>query len=196
MIAHKNSKRYRNYFVTSTSKVMAYIIFLIYHSHCTGPRTGPGPGTIGFHTHFPVPGPVQCEWAITPVKVKQASPTYSLPAATKLWPRLCFYSCLWFCPQGGVCLSACWDTTHPWEQTPPRADPPGADTPRSRHPPGADTPWEQTPPRKADSSIRPMSGRYASYWNAFLYSLTVVTLSCQKQIYLFGSRHRSVIFPV
>ena len=24
-----------------------------------------------------------------------------LPTATKLWPRLCFYSCLWFCTQGG-----------------------------------------------------------------------------------------------
>ena len=64
-----------------------------------------------------------------------------LPAATKLWPRLCFYSCLWFCPQGGVCPSACWDTTQPpWEQTPP-----GADVPRRRHPPGADPPGGGTP---------------------------------------------------
>ena len=37
--------------------------------------------------------------------------------------------------RGGVCLSACWDTTPP-----PGADPPGADT-----------------------GIRSMSGRYASY---------------------------------
>ena len=51
---------------------------------------------------------------------------------------------------GGVCLSACWDTTPPLvadtppEQTPSRSrHPPGADTPppRSRHPP------EQTPPQ-------------------------------------------------
>ena len=50
--------------------------------------------------------------------------------------------------RGGVCLSACWDTT-PREQThPPSRHPPGADThpsradttPGSRHPP------EQTPP--------------------------------------------------
>ena len=54
--------------------------------------------------------------------------------------------------------------------------PPRADPPRSRHPPGADTPPEQTlppqwqtPPREADSSIRSTSGRYTSYWNAFLY---------------------------
>ena len=77
----------------------------------------------------------------------------SLPAATKLWPRLCFYSCLWFCPQwGGVCLSACWDTTppgadtprsrHPLEQTPP-----GACTPRSRHPPEQTPPGSRHPPR-------------------------------------------------
>ena len=71
--------------------------------------------------------------------------------------------------EGGVCLSACWDTTHPQEQTtppeqtppkqtPPKQTPPqadttsGADTLQSRHPQGADTPpradtpLEQTPP--------------------------------------------------
>ena len=61
----------------------------------------------------------------------------------------------------GVCLSVCWDTT-PREQTLPRAD-----HPPSRHPPGADT------PQKADSSIRSMSGRYASYWNAFLFAYKI-----------------------
>ena len=125
---------------------------------------------------------------------------------------------------GGVCLSACWDTTlpleqtpsprsrHPQQQTPPRTDtphrtdtpradtpksrPPGsrplkadnpleqtpskADTPQSRHPPKQTHPQsrhttpEQTPlgadtPRKADSSIRSLSSRYPSYWNAFLF---------------------------
>ena len=60
---------------------------------------------------------------------------------------------------GGVCLSACWDTTPPLgSRHPPReADPtPEADTPT---PPEADTP----------PGIRSMSGRYASYWNAFLF---------------------------
>ena len=64
---------------------------------------------------------------------------------------------------------------HPPEQTPPGADTspeqtpsPGADTP-----PGADPPWSRPPgadtsPREADCSIRSTSGRYASYWNAFL----------------------------
>ena len=51
--------------------------------------------------------------------------------------RLCFYTCLSFCSQGGFCLSACWDI-------PPGADPPGTDplpsgaprkqTPLSRRP--------------------------------------------------------------
>ena len=81
---------------------------------------------------------------------------------------------------GGVCLSACWDTTplppradtHPWsrhphppEQTPPRADthptplgadPPGADTPQTRHPMGADTPLPRadTPPDQTHPQSR------------------------------------------
>ena len=88
-----------------------------------------------------------------------------------------------------------WDQTPPGADTPredtppscrrPRADDPlRADTPWSRHPPSWELtppplsrhqpeqtpPWEQTPPhKKADSSIRSMSGRYASYWNAFLF---------------------------
>ena len=102
--------------------------------------------------------------------------------------KVIFLHLLSFCSQGGggFCLSACWDTTPsppgagtpldqtspqtrhpPWEQTPPG---PGT------HPPGPGTPpQEQTPPQtrhpsppEADSSIRSTSGRYASYWNAFL----------------------------
>ena len=62
---------------------------------------------------------------------------------------------------GGVCLSACWDTTPP-------ADPPDTRPPhRSRH----------SPP-EADSSIRSTSGRYASYWNAFL-CLIVFTIQIE-----------------
>ena len=93
--------------------------------------------------------------------------------------------------RGGVCLSACWDTTpqsrhppgsrHPLEQTPPGSrhppwkqthplsrHPPGADTsPQSRHPPEqtpprADTPWEQTP----SWSRHPPGSRHPSPWEA------------------------------
>ena len=64
----------------------------------------------------------------------------------------------------------------PEEQTPPspttRSRPPPEQTPP---PPGADTPHlqEQTPSREADSSIQSTSGRYASYWNAFLCSFLI-----------------------
>ena len=85
-----------------------------------------------------------------------------LPAATKLWPRLCFYSCLWFCPQGRVSASVYAGIPPPGSRHPPEQT-----TPPSRHPPGADT------PRKADSSIQSMSGRYASYWNAFLFAYKI-----------------------
>ena len=64
-----------------------------------------------------------------------------LPAATKLWPRLCFYSCLWFCPH---------------------------------------------------SDIRSMSGRYASYWNAFLLLLY---LQVRWHIALYRWRHKTVESP-
>ena len=67
----------------------------------------------------------------------------------------------------GADTSSPWgaDTTpgsrHPWEQRPP-----GADTPRERMPPpGADAPpGAGTPPRYGHCC-----GRYASYWNAFLF---------------------------
>ena len=74
---------------------------------------------------------------------------------------------------GGVCLSACWDThPSPRADTPPGPDtplPPQRSTPPEQTPPGSRPPWEQTPPREADSSIRSTRGRYASYWNAFLF---------------------------
>ena len=80
--------------------------------------------------------------------------------------------------RGGVCLSACWDTT-----TPRSRHPLGAGTPLEQTPPGSrHTPWsrppKQTPPppgadtlppRSRLRHIRSMSGRYASYWNAFLF---------------------------
>ena len=53
--------------------------------------------------------------------------------------RLCFYTCLSFCPRGGgVCLSACWDTHTPWADTPLAVH-------AGIHPPGQ-TPPGQTPP--------------------------------------------------
>ena len=81
--------------------------------------------------------------------------------------------CHSFCSQGGgegVCLSACLDTT-PREQTPPRREqtpPAGSRPPGTTHIP-LPTPRSRQPPREADSGIRSTSGRYVSYWNAFLF---------------------------
>ena len=64
---------------------------------------------------------------------------------------------------GGGCLPQCMLGYHPLG-----ADPPGSRHPLgSRHPPGSRPP----PPQEADSSIWSMSGRYTSYWNAFLLYL-------------------------
>ena len=63
---------------------------------------------------------------------------------------------------GGVCLSACWDTT------PPRSRPPaGPGTPRCRHPHS-----RHTPLHSACWEIWSTSGRYAS-WNAILLWITL-----------------------
>ena len=103
------------------------------------------------------------------------------------WAKVMFLQASVILSTGG-CLPQCMleyttpEQTHPPEQTPPRADTPWEQTPpRSRHPreqtpppPRADTfPREQTPPhpREADSCIRSTSGRYASYWNAFLLTI-------------------------
>ena len=70
--------------------------------------------------------------------------------------------------------------------TPPQSRPPLEQTP----PPGWRTPPEQTPPppREADSGIRSTIGRYASYWNAFLFCIkiafsTPASPSIEKLIY-------------
>ena len=90
------------------------------------------------------------------------------------WAKVIFLQASVILSTGGVSASVHPGIPPPREQTPLVTDPPpGADT----HP--ADTPQEQTPPppsrhtppREADSGIRSMSGRYASYWNAFLFLL-------------------------
>ena len=116
--------------------------------------------------------------------------TNLLPAATKLGQGNIFTSvCLSTGGEGcGMPTPLPGADTPPWEQTPPHSSPrpgpgtpwsrhlPGGDTPQTRHPPGADTPLEQPPPwsrppRESDCSIRLTSGRYASYWNTFLFEM-------------------------
>ena len=62
---------------------------------------------------------------------------------------------------------------HPPRQTPPlgRQPPPGQTPPSGRHPPRQIPPWADTSPPQ-DSHC---SGRYASYWNAFLFGKICAT---------------------
>ena len=57
----------------------------------------------------------------------------------------------------------------PWDQAdhPPMESPPNGERP----PPSGTR--QTTPPREADSSIRSTSGRYTSFWNAFLFQKRV-----------------------
>ena len=81
--------------------------------------------------------------------------------------RLCFYTCLSVILFTGGCLPQCMlgytppprpEADTPWDQ---RQIPSGSrhPLPRSRHPPLHSACWE----------IRSTSGRYASYWNAYLF---------------------------
>ena len=65
----------------------------------------------------------------------------------------------------------------PWDQ----ADtPPGT---RQTPPPG---PGRHPPPPEADTSIRATSCRYASYWNAFLFTFAI---TCYITITIYQTRH-------
>ena len=108
-----------------------------------------------------------------------------LPSATKL-RRLCFYTCLSFCSQGGGCLPQCMPGyhppplrkhTHPWVAHPPGKHTPGKHTPT---PPGSTPPEKHTPPGSTPppgDSCR--CRRYAFYWNAFLFGL-IFAENCMK----------------
>ena len=77
-----------------------------------------------------------------------------LPAATKVWSRLCFYTCLWFCSRGGLRAGRTPRTgrTPPGRENPPprQGGPPSREEPPS--PDQADTPLDQadTPPDQAE----------------------------------------------
>ena len=78
---------------------------------------------------------------------------FLLPA-NEAWDKVIFLHLSVILFTGGVCLSACWDTT-PWEQTPP-----GPGTSWKQTPPGPDTPpWEQTPPRPGTAPCAVHAGR-------------------------------------
>ena len=104
-----------------------------------------------------------------------------LPAATKLRQGNVFTGICDSVHRGGGSASVHAGIHPPWSRPPPGAEthPLGADPPRSRpprnRPPQEQTPPSRHPPREADSGIRSTSGRYTSYWNAFLFELFALT---------------------
>ena len=83
---------------------------------------------------------------------------WCIPAGTEA-DTLFTSVCQEFCPQGGR-VSASVPPPPRTRQTPPdQADSPGPGRP---------------PPRETDPRIRSTSGRYASYWNAFLLRIFVI----------------------
>ena len=102
-----------------------------------------------------------------------------LPAATKLGQGNVFTG---VCLSTGGVLPQCmlgYHHHHPRSRPPRPATPPTRHPPRTRqtpprpgrHPP----PRPGRPPQEADSRIRSTSGRYASYWDAFLLKICSVT---------------------
>ena len=95
------------------------------------------------------------------------------------------------CPQGGGCLpqSMLGCQTPPQDQGEPpprpgRENPPPpqdqGESPRDQGEPPRQTPpgpGRHPPPWEADFSIQSMSGRYTSYWNAFLFSRNYTKLA-------------------
>ena len=106
--------------------------------------------------------------------------TQFLPPANEVWGKDMFLhvSVILFTGRGvsGTPRAG----TRPGQVHPPAGTPPGRCNPlRQVHPPGRYTPLRQVPPFAGRSGrytppamhagIRSTSGRYASYWNAFLF---------------------------
>ena len=89
------------------------------------------------------------------------------------WAKVMFLQVCVILFTGGVSASVHAGIPHPPEQTPQEHTPPGSrHPPRNQTPPGLSTPpgTKYTPHWEADSGIQSMSSRYASYWNAFLFT--------------------------
>ena len=86
---------------------------------------------------------------------------------------------------GGVCPACIGaDTPSPCRHS-PRPDTPWEDTPQGRHVPLGRHPPGQTRPGKHPPPYGHCSGRYASYWNAFLYFIEKGSFGgqCTKFVY-------------
>ena len=87
-----------------------------------------------------------CSSTVFHTPLFESNRVFPIIGRNEVGPRSCFYRCVWFCSQEGVCVCL---SVHPPPGTPPGQVPPGRYTPL----PGSKL-W------------RSMSGRYASYWNA------------------------------
>ena len=100
-------------------------------------------------------------WLHNPITYKLINIHYTkmlLPAATKLWPRLCFYVCV-ILFTGGV--SGQGEPPQAGRTPPGRENhPPRSDPPRSRHPPGLDTPRSRHPPNPPGQGDTPPGSRH------------------------------------
>ena len=128
------------------------------------PRGGELPGAGAGRQHTNLPNfPKNC------MKLKEFGPhggmrplhplrSTTVTARKRSLQRLCFAPvCQSFCSQGAeVSTSVHSGIANPH--------------PRSRHPPEQTPHKEQTPLHSACWEIPPTSGRYASYWNAYLFS--------------------------
>ena len=110
-----------------------------------------------------------------------------ITARNEVGARLCFYTCLWFCSQGGgipACI-ACgiqggWYPSMPCRSPGPhpRGKLRGLAWGVSRPTPGGGSPGTHPGVRVSQHALRQTPphtdgycGRYASYWNAFLFTI-------------------------
>ena len=137
---------------------LAAIFFMTYFYRAWGgawpPRHPPGSATVPNNNDKSKQTLTNQQWCSPYLEVN----TISYLPQTKFGTRYCFYTC----------LSAILFTMGGPVYT-PRQTPPGQ-TPPNRHTPWADTP-RQTPTPLPDGN---WSGRYASYWNAFLCNSLIV----------------------
>ena len=101
-----------------------------------------------------------------------------LPSATKLWQGNIFTSvCQEFCPHGRGCLPQYMLGYTPLDRHPSLGRPPGQTHPPGRHPPGQTPPGQITPRQTPLFPVHAgIDMTTASYWNAFLFHVTLVGL--------------------
>ena len=92
----------------------------------------------------------------------------------------------------------------PWQGDPPGKETPGKETPLAGRPPSKETPWQGDPPgkeiplqgdpRQGDPPLS-MCGRYASYWNVFLFPIKLyIFIQLLTHSYLHQRSHLTLKF--